>query len=98
MLDIMSVIEDLLAELEAQQNLLRLAEEEAEPVSGGLDYSNNIDRARAFNYADRADIMLTLLYTITDKAIIMTEKAENALKECVNEEAKQRDHRTTQKA
>lgn len=98
MLDIMSVIEDLLAELEAQQNLLRLAEEEVEPVSGGLDYSNNIDRARAFNYADRADIMLTLLYTITDKAIIMTEKAENALKECVNEEAKQRDHRTTQKA
>ena len=95
MLDIMSVIEDLLAELEAQQNLLRLAEEEAEPVSGGLDYSNNIDRARAFNYADRADIMLTLLYTITDKAIIMTEKAENALKECVNEEARQRDHRTT---
>lgn len=98
MLDIMSVIEDLLAELEAQQNLLRLAEEEAEPVSGDLDYSNNIDRARAFNYANRADIMLTLLYTITDKAIIMTEKAENALKECVNEEAKQRDHRTTQKA
>ena len=67
-------------------------------MSGGLDYSNNIDRARAFNYADRADIMLTLLYTITDKTIIMTEKAENALKECVNEEAKQRDHRTTQKA
>ena len=65
-------------------------------MSGGLDYiNNNRDRARAFNYADRADIMLTLLYTITDKAIIMTEKAENALKECVNEEARQRDHRTT---
>lgn len=96
MLDIMSVIEDLLSELESQRNLLRLAEEEAEPVSGGLDYiNNNRDRARAFNYVDRADIMLTLLYTITDKAIIMTEKAENALKECVNEEARQRDHRTT---
>lgn len=85
--NIINLLENILTELEAQQNLLRLAEEEAENIGVKLDPTNERDCLNALGYANRADIMLTLLYVSTDKARSMHEWAQNALADCLTGKA-----------
>lgn len=85
--DIVSLLDDLLTELEAQKNLLRFAEEEAESVGINLDPTDRKDNLKALGYANRADMMLTLLYTSTDKASLMHEWVQKALEDCLTGKA-----------
>lgn len=85
--DIVSLLDDLLTELEAQKNLLRFAEEEVESVGINLDPTDRKDNLKALDYANRADMMLTLLYTSTDKASLMHEWVRKALEDCLTGKA-----------
>lgn len=85
--NIINLLEKILTELEAQKNLLRFAEEEAESVGINLDPTDRKDNLKALDYANRADMMLTLLYTSKNKARLMHEWAQIALADCLTGKA-----------
>lgn len=64
---VMDVLENAVNELEAQENLLLLASEEADKAATHQDFSKKEDVRRACVYAGRASIMLTLLYTVMEQ-------------------------------
>lgn len=80
-----SVIEDMLVELEFMQNFLTLAVEEANGAGTDYDFNNQINVLRACSYAERSAIMLSLIYTTADKADLIHNTLESIVKGAIKQ-------------
>lgn len=80
-----SVIEDMLVELEFMQNFLTLAAEEANDAGTDYDFNNQINVLRACSYAERSAIMLSLIYTTADKADLIYNTLESIVKGAIKQ-------------
>lgn len=80
-----SVIEDMLVELEFMQNFLTLAAEEANGAGTDYDFNNQMNVLRACSYAERSAIMLSLIYTTADKADLIHNTLESVVKGAIKQ-------------
>ena len=80
-----SVIEDMLVELEFMQNFLTLAAEEANRAGTDYDFNNQMNVLRACSYAERSAIMLSLIYTTADKADLIHNTLESIVKGAIKQ-------------
>lgn len=80
-----SVIEDMLVELEFMQNFLTLAAEEANGAGTDYDFNNQMNVLRACSYAERSAIMLSLIYTTVDKADFIHNTLESIVKGAIKQ-------------
>lgn len=80
-----SVIEDMLVELEFMQNFLTLAAEEANGAGTDYDFNNQINVLRACSYAERSAIMLSLIYTTADKADLIHNTLESIVEGAIKQ-------------
>ncbi len=75
---IVCVLDEALTALDVQRNFLQLAAEECDHAGG------RADQCRRMAYAQRADIMITLIYAVDDKARELHEQLQTALSECMS--------------
>lgn len=75
---VVDVLDEALTALDVQRNFLQLAAEECDR-SGGRE-----DQCRRMAYAQRADIMVTLIYAVDDKARELYEQIQTVLSECMS--------------
>lgn len=80
-----SVIEDMLVELEFMQNFLTLAAEETNGAGTDYDFNNQMNVLRACSYAERSAIMLSLIYTTADKADLIHNILESIVKGAIKQ-------------
>lgn len=75
---VVCVLDEALTALDVQRNFLQFAAEECDHAGG------QEDRCRRMAYAQRADIMITLIYAVDDKARELYEQIQTALSECMS--------------
>ncbi len=75
---VVCVLDEALTALDVQRNFLQLAAEECDHAGG------REDQCRRMAYAQRVDLMITLIYAVDDKARELHEQIQTALSECMS--------------